>query len=194
MLDFQVSDFWDWFSKYAALLQPAKYDTAFLAHIDHTISSWGFTWEVGPGLLKENSFTISPGGKKELLGETDKIVAKAPQLDNWEFYSWKQPKENWSMAKLDGRMEIDASRWTYVLLKYPDDKTEILIKADNLKAVETNRKELAVDLVLTHLIGEKRKIEEIDFIDIVDQFDSSNGVTQLHFLPAHLDRLKNDSK
>lgn len=73
---------------------------------------------------------------------------------------------------------------------YPDDKIEILIKADNLKRFDTRTKELAVDLVLTNLLGEKAKIEELDFTGIVDKFDNEKGITKLKFLPAHLDRTK----
>jgi hypothetical protein len=52
------------------------------------------------------------------------------------------------------------------------------------------QKELAVDLVLTNLLGEKRKMEEIDFIDVVEQFESEKGITELKFLPDHLNKIK----
>ncbi len=76
-------------------------------------------------------------------------------MENWEFYSTIQPKENWHLAKLaDTNFEIDASNWMYVLLKYEDEKIEILLKADSLADLDTERKALAADLILTNLLGE----------------------------------------
>jgi len=191
MLDFQITDFWEWFAKNSHKLQSDNYDIDFLKELDETISNWNLGWEIGAGLNKPNSLTISPNGNKELLEQTNKIINSAPGLDDWEFYSWKQSKENWHKAKLiDKKIEVDAIEWTYILLKYPDDKIEILIKADNLKPFDTMTRELAVDLVLTNLLGEKRKIEELDFIDIVDEFDDEQGITTMKFLPAHLDTTK----
>jgi len=97
--------------------------------------------------------TISPNGDKNLLGKTKEIIDKAPQLDNWEFYSAKQSKKNWHLAKLlDTDLQIDASNWTYVLLKYEDEKIEILLKADTLTKLDDELKELVADLILTKLI------------------------------------------
>jgi len=162
-----------------------------LEQLDNAISKWNLVWEIGPGLIKENSFTISPNGNITLSAFANYIIKSAPTLDNWEFYSWKQPKENWYAAKLsNSNSEVNAIDWTYVLLQYPDDKFEILIKADNLKPFATGTKELAVDLVLTNLLGEKKKMEELVLIDIVDEFDNKEGGTKLLFLPLHIEALK----
>ncbi|MFC0776418.1 hypothetical protein [Terrimonas alba] len=187
MQDKDILNFWSWFTKNASSLKSDNYDKTLLDKLDKTISNWGLVWEVGPGLLKENSLTISPNGDKELLNKASDIIDKAPRLDNWEFFNAKQPKENWYLATLvDKGFEIDASNWTYVLLKYEDGKIEILLKADSLANLDIETKELAADLILTNLLGEKLKIEKIDFIDIVDKFEDDKGVTELKYLPAHL--------
>lgn len=192
MLDYQITDFWGWFEKKSDRLQCDNCDVDLLKELDETMSNWNVGWEIGPGFAKPNSLTISPNGNKELLDKTNKIINRAPKLEDWEFYSWKQPKENWHKAKLiDKKHEVDAIDWTYVLLKYTDNKIEVLIKADNLTELNADDKELAVDLILTNLMGEKRKIEEIDFIEIIDEFESDNGVTKLQFLPTHLAETKN---
>ena len=190
MLDFQLDNFWDWFKQNANHLHSDRYDTTLLKELDQTISNWGLGWEIGPGLTKENSLTISPNGDAKLLAKASEIIDSAPKFDNWEFYFYKQPKENWDKTNF-GNAKIDASDWTYVLLKYPDDKIEILIKADNIKHLDTSTKELAVDLVLTNLLGEKRKMEELNFVAIVDEHENKNGITQLKYLPAHLDKTTN---
>ena len=187
MQDKDIQNFWSWFAKNSNSLQSDNYEKSLLDKLDKTISNWGLVWEVGPGLLKENSLTISPNGDQELLDKTNYIIDKAPQLDNWEFFNAKQPKENWYLATLvDTGFEIDASNWTYVLLKYEDEKIEILLKADSLVNLDIETKELVADLILTNLLGEKLKIEKIDFVDIVDKFDDQKGVTELKHLPALL--------
>lgn len=192
MKDKDILNFWSWFTKNSGNLHLDNYDKIILNELDRIISDWGLTWEIGPGLSKENSFTISPNGDKELLSKTKSIIDKAPQLNNWEFYFAKQSKENWYLARLvDTDFEIDASYWTYVLLKYEDAKIEILLKADTLSKLDKEIKQLAADLILTNLLGEELKIKKIDFIDIVERFDNEKGITELKFLPAHITDEKN---
>ncbi|HSQ44293.1 MAG TPA: hypothetical protein VLM16_04810 [Ginsengibacter sp.] len=187
MQDKEILNFWNWFVKNSDNLYPGTYDQNVLNELDRIITNWGLTWEIGPALSKNYSLTISPNGDKELLDTTNYIIDKAPQLDGWEFYSTKQPKENWHLLRLvDTGLEIDASSWTYVLLKYEDEKIEILLKADSLANLDTERKALAVDQILTNLLGEKLKIQKIDFIDVVEKFDDEKGITELKYLPAHL--------
>jgi len=192
MLDFQIIEFWKWFEKSSPKLDSENFDKGLLKKLDNKIENWELTWEIGPGLTKKHSLTISPNGSINLLDKTRNIIDQAPVLAEWEFYSSKQPKENWDRAKLiDKNFEFEAKNWTYVLLKYPDDKIEIQIKAENLKSLDSHSKEIAVDLVLTNLLGEERKIHDIDFIEIVDDFDNDDETTQLKFLPDHLSQTKN---
>lgn len=191
MLDFQITDFWEWFAKNSERLRSDNYDRDLLEKLDRIISDWHFSWEIGPGVIESNSLTISPNGNKELLHQAGRIIERAPELDTWEFYSSKQPKENWFIARLIyEKADINALEWTYVLLKYPDGKLEIIIKADNLKSLDTKTRELAIDLVLTNLLGEKRKMEELDFVDTTEEFDNEEQITALKFLPAHLEEIK----
>lgn len=192
MVEKKPIDFWNWFAENSNHLHSDTYDKALLDKLDEIITLWGLTWEIGPGLTKENSLTISPNGDKDLLEQASKIISIAPEFEHWEFYASKQPKHNWHIAKFDG-IEIDATEWTFILFKYPDGKNEIVIQADNLKHLDTLTKELAADLVLTNLLGEKTKIEELDFIDIVDQHEHENGITQLKLLPAQVYKAKNST-
>jgi hypothetical protein len=143
MQDKDILNFWSWFAKNSDNLHSDNYDQNILNELDRIISNWGLTWEIGPGISKDYSLTISPEGDKELFETTNSIIDKAPQFDYWEFYSTKQPKENWHLARLvDTELEIDASNWTYVLLKYEDEKIEILLKADSLANLDTEKKHL----------------------------------------------------
>jgi hypothetical protein len=187
MQDKDILNFWSWFAKNSNNLHSDNYDKNILNELDTIISDWGLTWEIGPGLSKDYSLTISPNGDKKLLDTTNYIIDKALSLDNWEFYGFKQPKEIWHLATLgDTGFQINASNWSYVLLKYEDEKIEILLKADSLANLDPETKELVADLILTNLLGEKIKIEKIDFIDIVESFENEKGITELKFLTAHL--------
>src|SRR5215475_7133011 len=129
MLDSQIDDFWKWFIRESKNFNSTSSNSKFLSTIDSTISSWGLGWEVGPGFEKEDSFTISPNGTQSLVELTNRIIERAPVLEKWEFYSWKQAKDNWNSIRIfNGMYEFNANDWKYVLLKYPDDKIEILIK------------------------------------------------------------------
>ncbi len=80
MQDKDIVNFWSWFTKNSGNLHSDHYDKLILNELDRIISDWGLTWEIGPGLSKENSFTISPNGDKELLSKAKNIIDKAPQL------------------------------------------------------------------------------------------------------------------
>lgn len=94
MQDKDIINFWKWFIENKDNLESNSYDSAILQQLDKTISHWDLNWEIGPGQSKENSLTISPKGNPTLLNLTEQIISKAPRVDNWQFYSTKQPKEN----------------------------------------------------------------------------------------------------
>jgi Arc/MetJ family transcription regulator len=192
MLDFQLAEFWTWFSQHSDRLRSDSFDPKVLQSLDDTISNWDLSWEIGPGISKENSLTISPNGDIQLLSLTQRIVDLALVLDSWEFYSSKQPKENWMNAIVYPNVEIDAYEWSYVLLRYPNDEIEILIKADDLRRLDVETKKIAVDLILTNLLGERSKMEELDYVEVVNDFDHPNQSAKLKFLPTHLKEIRTD--
>ena len=77
-------------------------------------------WEIGPGRNAPNMFALSPHGDHELLQITRNIVAKAPELDGWEFYPTKPPRE-WNLVfdvVANGKdVEIDAKLWEFVVYR-----------------------------------------------------------------------------
>jgi hypothetical protein len=187
MQDKDILHFWRWFVDNKDKLESDSYDSAILQQLDKTISNWDLNWEIGPGQSKENSLTISPKSDPALLLLTEQIISKAPTLDKWQFYSTKQPKENWHLLELNQQnISVNASEWEYVLLKYKDGKIEVLIKANNLLQYDKDTKELIVELILINLLGEKMFMERVDYFDIVDEFDSDSGITEIKYLPKHL--------
>ena len=72
------------------------------------------------------------------------------------------------------------------MLKYEDEKIEVLIKADNLLKYDKETKELIVEIVLMNLLGERMFMERVDYFDVVNDFDSEDGITKIKYLPKHL--------
>ena len=187
MQDKDILDFWRWFLENKDKLESDSYDPTTLHQLDKTISNWDLNWEIGPGQSKENSLTISPKGSYVLLPLTEQIISKAPALDKWQFFSTKQPKTNWHLLELyQDNISVNASEWKYVLLKYEDEKIEVLIKADNLLKYDKETKELIVEIVLMNLLGERMFMERVDYFDVVNDFDSEDGITKIKYLPKHL--------
>jgi hypothetical protein len=187
MQDKDILIFWKWFIDNKGKLESDSYDPTILEQLDKTISDWDLNWEIGPGQSKENSLTISPKGDSALLTLSEQIVSKAPTLDEWQFYSTKQPKENWYLLELNqDNISVNASEWEYVLLKYKDGKIEVLVKADNLIEYDKDTRELIVEIVLINLLGEQMFMQKVYYFDVVDEFDSDDGISEIKYLPEHL--------
>ncbi len=88
MQDQDIMNFWSWFTKNSDNLHPDNYDQNILNELDRIICNWGLTWEIGPGLSKEYSLTISPNGDKHLLGTTNYIIDRD---HSWKIGSFTVP-------------------------------------------------------------------------------------------------------
>jgi hypothetical protein len=193
MLRHEIEEFWTWFDGIQKKVGDDIHNPEFLGHIDATVSDWGLGWEVGPGSTKSYSLTISPNGDFSQVDIVQAIIKLAPAFDNWDVFAFKQPKENWHLLILDHSINLDCSKWTYRLVSYPDNGFELEVKADNLLPYSIDTKELIADLIITNLLGEEVKMNSINDIIIVDDFDSTFGVTNIEHLPAHLLKQKNYS-
>ena len=58
-------------------------------------------------------------------------------------------------------MEINASQWKYVLLRYEDGMFEVIIKALHLKQLEDNDKVTVSEIVLDGILDEELRIQTI---------------------------------
>ncbi len=128
------------------------------------------SWQLEPGFHVECILTISPNGDKELRKETKEIVSFAPAINGWEFYYAKQPIQsglNFVLYQDDGLFHFSAEDWEYVLLGFPDNTFDMIIKADSLTGLEKKDQLLAIELALDTIIGEEKKIELILGVDLI---------------------------
>ena len=182
----QIQEFWEWFTKSHFKLRSESFVRECLDKLDRTVSGWNLSWEIGPGKHTDYSFSLSGNGDVELSNLAKNIIKEAPAIEGWEFFDFRQSKENWRQLKLS-HQNIDATDWEYILLKQPNDKLEILIKADNLNELSRDIQRNAIELVLINLLGEKKYITNIDFYDLIDSNSKeySNKYNNLKHLPDH---------
>lgn len=197
----KIAEFWDWFSKNCGSFGIDFNNTELLKELDRWITSLGnFSWEIGPGTDKENALVISPGGDLALLNETKRIVGEAIKSDSWEFYYAKQPKQ-WELkfdfeTRDNAIVEVDGSRWEYVLLRYDDGMFEIIIKAPLLNQLDQSDKNAAAEILLDGIIGEEQRMRFICGIDVVEEFEKPyrEKAGNIKNLSAHLKSFIKDER
>jgi hypothetical protein len=181
-----INNFWDWFTKNCNKLYSDRYSDKILKELDSRLTNIGLRWEIGPGTNKENSLTISPNGSKEKIEIVKDFINNAPTLDSWEFYNYKQPKRNWNMLEIpEYNIKLSATNWTYTLLKYKDNKKEILIKGDTLADIDPNYRIGIAEIVLINLIGEEKMMNEIDFVGVLELEDNTYEMNKINELNKH---------
>lgn len=185
--------FWDWFSKHYLDFGENFDNEKILTELDDKLRDLSvFSWEIGPGTGADNQLVISSGGDLDLLPITKKIVSYAKSIAGWEFYYAKPPKE-WDLIfdfeKDNGDViNIDASNWQYVLLRYEDGGFEIIIQADDLDGLSEVDELIASEILLDGILGEEIRMLHISNIEVVKNFDSEhvNKSNDIKHLNSHL--------
>jgi hypothetical protein len=193
-LDTQM--FWHWFSRHYNELGENFENDKTLAELDNRIMGLGdFAWEIGPGTKDNNQLVISPGGNLDLLPITKQIVSSAMNIPGWVFIYAKPPKE-WKLIfnfqKGNGEViEINASKWKYVLLNYEDDGLEIILQTFYLTNLSEEDKLIAAEILLDGILGEEARMLHITYIDIVEEvdFEYLSEVNDITYLHNHFEKL-----
>jgi hypothetical protein len=188
--------FWHWFSSHHNEFGENFDNDKTLAELDNRIMGLGdFAWEIGPGAEDNNQLVISPGGNLDLLPITKQIVSCAMNIPGWVFFYAKPPKE-WKLIfhfqKGDGEViEINASKWEYVLLNCEDDGFEIILQTYYLTNLSEEDKLIAAEILLDGILGEEARMLHITYIDIVEEFDfqNLNEVNDITYLKNHFEKL-----
>jgi hypothetical protein len=172
-----LHDFWDWFSRNAELLAKLQ-NKALVAELDKRVVNLnsGLSWEIGPGLSKPWQFVISPNLNRDLRALARSAISYAPALADWEFHSARCRKD-WNYTfEMEGdggaRKHLNASTWTFVLLRHPNGLREILLKAERLPVSGSEQRRLAASIVLESALGEDLLLDSVDEFELVDELDS----------------------
>jgi hypothetical protein len=191
-----INSFWIWFSDCCDDLGQNFDNEELLNELDDRINELGeFAWEIGPGIFCVNQLVISPGGDLDLLPYTKEIVSYAKVLPNWEFHYAKPPKQ-WDLIfdfeKHDGsQIEINASQWKYVLLKYDDGMFEIIIQTHDLQQLDEDDQLNATEILLDGILGEENRMLYVCGFDVVDEFEEQfkSKKSDIRDLNNHIKRL-----
>lgn len=191
-----INMFWDWFSKNCIDLGENFDNEKVLTELDDKLMDLGgFAWEIGPGTRCENQLVISPGGDLNLLPITKEIVSYAKIIPGWEFHYAKPPKE-WDFLfdyeKDNGEViNIDASNWQYVLLRYEDGGFEVIIQTRDLDGLSEDDKLVASEILLDGILGEEIRMLHISCIDVVKNFDNQHigKSSAIKYIDSHLKTL-----
>lgn len=191
-----IINFWDWFQANEYLFREIIDAEGAVKAMNEQVLQFGlFSWEIGEGNAKPHSLTLSPNGDKQRLLLSQKIVAAAPDMPDWEFNYCKPPREwDFKFEAYDQymvRQQFDASEWEYVLQKNEENEMEVFILADNLSLLDDDDEMNAVDMVLTNVLGEENVIHHLDAFEVVDEFNEEfdNMVEKLPLLRHHFENL-----
>ncbi len=173
----RINNFWDWFRDAAGALAANVENPALLKELDSRVRDLDpkLSWEIGPGLSKSSQLVISPNLDRDLRETAREIVARAPFIPDWEFHAARQPKK-WDYklelpSGVGGGLHLDASGWTFVLLRYPDGVHEILLKGNNLPTLGDDERWQAAAITLESILGEDMVLDRINEFELVDQLE-----------------------
>jgi hypothetical protein len=174
----KIDEFWTWFRSIAAPLAANVENSPLLEELDLRIRKLDseLSWEVGPGSCEPWQLVISPNLDRDLRPRAEEIISSAPVVGGWEFHSARRPKE-WNykllMERPDGRepVQLDASNWSFVLLRYPDGGQELLLQGDNLASLNDEERWQAAAITLESILGEEVLLDKISEFELVDQLE-----------------------
>jgi hypothetical protein len=179
-LDFQdrnIRSFWNWFAEIATDLAADPQNENLHRQLDAKVRLLNpdITWEIGPGTSAEWLLAISPDLDASLLPVTRQIVSLAPPIDGWEFHWARQPKQ-WNyqfdiVREVGQVVRIDARKWKYVLLRYPNGSCEIVLIGDAIESLSKSDRERAAAILVQGILGEEFLITEDVSFDLTDSID-----------------------
>ncbi|SIQ98752.1 hypothetical protein [Chryseobacterium sp. RU33C] len=134
---------------------------------------------------------ISCGGNKELFQSAKHIISLAPNIPIWEFSHYK-PAKVWDFSlsikdTLGFGDSISVSNWEYVLLKFPDNTFDIIVKCPNITNLKDDDKYTLIDIVLENILGDEISYNFIKNVEIVNDFEDKykNSKTSIVNLKEH---------
>ena len=178
----KIEHFWKWFMEHEEKFRIVTHPNLVREMLDNQVLQFGvFYWEIGEGLEKPHTFTISPNGNEKMLQRSEAIMELAPDLPLWEFYAAK-PARDWDFTfeMFDSFMvkrKIDAADWEYIIRMTPERKIRLLLYAENVDFLDMEDKLVAAHLVINNIIGEADKINYVDsvsFIPFVDEHQEAD--------------------
>ena len=188
----QIQKFWAWFQSVSVQLYNDCVNKRVIENLDANIKKLGlFDWEIGPYNTKLY-LAISPNLNPQLLDNTKQIIAYAPKSEDWVFLSSKPPKNYYPILNLvnefGNSISINIDSWRYILYHFDNDTFDMDVVTEEIHG-NVSTKKLAIDIVLTNILGEEKYISLIKNIYTLDCFDESNNSSEFKFLNEHINKI-----
>ncbi len=182
----RIDGFWKAISPLLEKVLTNPENEGLIKQIDNLVSTFGdYDWEYGPSNKTEYYFCLSPNFQEDLIDEVDEIVSFAPSLSGWEYLSCKPRKPevfSWVMLnENDEEITVDTRKWKCVVYKFPDNTVDLDVKIDDVRG-NSDTQNLAVDIHLTNVLGERNYIKIVKGVSIVSQFAEKD---RLRSIPVH---------
>lgn len=191
----EIELFWSWFARNRSRLEAP--DDAVIAELQDQVDALGgFAWELGPDGTTTFSLTISPDGDPGLLAGSRRIIALAPKTEGWVFYPARQPRESPTFLTVSEEgldFEIDARDWEFVIYRFPDQYTELVLRIGlPLDSIPESVAHASAATVVDALLGEETRLATIDAIDIVREWrpTEADKAANISTLPFAVERLR----
>ncbi len=177
----KISDFWDWFVLNKSILEEimqseshSKTETI-VQQIDHHILGMGkLKWEISNPRKDRFNLIISPNSNRELFQITQDIVEQSPYFEEWTFFNAIPAKGAFNIQLYDNNMDlqfVDAENWQVAIFPEGQNKVELIVLSENIDHLDEETQWVAVDLVITSILGEAKKIEKINTLEVTPVFD-----------------------
>ena len=159
----RVEGFWNWYSENSErifqAIETGNFDDIHPDISENVSKMWSqLAWVFGPGSEEKggHSFTISGEGILSRQFLADYWMSRAPELENWTFYSSRQPGDIHSGISIEmGEDKFDfAGLWITPELDEEDQIVHITAWHPTFETAEDNKKDTALFIMLDEVLGE----------------------------------------
>ncbi len=157
--DMNHNRFWIWFCRNADAITRNYDDEILINELDNEVFlSWPrLCWEIGPDSSEGWYFALSPNLDRDMAEIAKEAIRYAPKIPGWKFYATRQRKSwngQFEFSTPQGIIEIDSSKWEYVLLRYPDGVCEIFLIGSESGLLSDDERSQAAAIVVEGMLGE----------------------------------------
>ncbi|MGB2627537.1 MAG: hypothetical protein WAK20_12180 [Candidatus Acidiferrum sp.] len=153
--------FWDWFTNsegHLKTLYASEQFESLASELNHQLDRVEplLAWEIGAGVKKPYMLTISAEGNQNLRELAEFMVAGAPEVDGWEFYSSRPARPAPKAVQLpESGEQFETSEWEFIPVERPEQRgLDLVIVGDQLASADRDTALKAVSLFLDQTLGE----------------------------------------
>ena len=191
-----VENFWIWFDGNAARIRKFEENPdEYLGEIINELRKIkpGLVIELEPPADDIIKMTISADGNRELFPVVESIIEKAPQVDGWKFYAFRQRADPAIINAME--IKIGDYKLTPASMKFfpviDGDALDIIVYMKGVNEENYNDMAYVGLLILDNILGEYdcvTRVQNYDFHDMPSQKQELNDLMPLLDLAAYVDK------